>query len=104
MLLNCPYDKKSVFAKRLQNRTTDMFDTVFSNVRCDSMNVRCAKTHELNGYGTPPIKTITTQAVDLGIPAFQLELPLSVRKCMAVNDKLIKRLAAGIYAVYEKVV
>ena len=49
--------------------------------------------------------TLSHQAVRLGVPAFQLELPFSLRRAAMQDDgAIVKKLAAAIVAIYNNVV
>ena len=77
---------------------------VFQDVTVDGFHVDATSDWYLSGYWGDDVQTMTTQAVILGVPSFQLEIPRSVRKLLSLNDELLERFANGIYNLYEDVV
>lgn len=59
---------------------------------------------DLHGYWGGKIHTMTEQAILLGIPSFQLEIPFSVRKKMLRDAELRGRMHAFIKKFYNEVV
>jgi len=100
-----PYpDKGSVFAKELDILSIEYINNAFVGVKCDDMDVTGVTECYLSGYWGAGILTMTTQAVLLGVPSFQLEIPRSVRKALSLNDDLLRKFALNIYNLYSDVV
>ena len=47
---------------------------------------------------------MTHQAISLGIPSFQLEIPRSVRKLLGRDDKLMEKFATHLYDFYQNTI
>ena len=58
----------------------------------------------LHGLWGGNIHTMTEQAIMLGIPSFQLEIPREVRKKFYKDENLLKNFASGLLGFYKKII
>lgn len=74
---------------------------------CGQMNgydARCENNPALHGYWGGGIYTMTEQAIRLGIPSFQLEIPTTMRYRLFVDRGFSDMFLEGIMEVYKNVV
>ena len=100
-----PYsDKDNEFANELDVMTQEYINNAFEGVIVDGFPVDATSDWYLSGYWGEDLHTMTTQAIILGVPSFQLEIPRSVRKLLSLNDTLLEKFATNIYNLYIDVV
>ena len=58
----------------------------------------------MHGLWPGSMHTMTEQAIKLGIPSFQLEIPREVRRKLFKSPELMKDFADGIQRFYVKII
>ena len=64
----------------------------------------CQPVPILNGYWGGDLRTMTEQACELGIPSFQLEIPLRMRTALFADESLSQAFLEVILDTYHTVV
>lgn len=65
---------------------------------------RCEPDPYLNGNWGGELRTMTEQAIELGVPSFQLEIPLKMRNALYKDEALSKAFFGVILDVYTTIV
>jgi hypothetical protein len=84
---------------------TEGFDRALAPLeKYKSFKASCQNDPVLHGLWGGDLRTMTEQACELGIPSFQLEIPLTMRRALFSDDRLLSALLDAILLTYENVV
>lgn len=92
------------FVGWIKSEVNDSFGRLFEQPYCESndMKYMCNVNPSLCGDWGGDLYTMTSQSVCMGIPAFQLEIPKTIRTHLIENDIFLSKFAKCIVDVYRK--
>lgn len=104
--LRVKWNDEKLFCQNLTSALTENINKAFeSSNKMQSLKAYCDNDPYLNGYwGDVDIFTMTEQAVDLGIPSFQLEIPLTMREELFENKSFSDLFFDALINAYNTVI
>ncbi len=76
-------------------------DKAFTGLKFGGFPQKCNLDPPLHGFWGGGIMTMTEQAIRHGIPSFQLEIPLAVRRLLYKEPKYADHIANMLYDIYS---
>ena len=96
------HPQMKVQISNLIHELTEQINEVFKGIQLRNMPVEVSGEAEFQAFAGRGIYTMSHQSVRMGIPALQIEFPLSVRRLLVKEDNLMKSLAEVIVQLYNK--
>ena len=99
------WDKDLEFQQMFVAKLTEGFNRVLAPLpKWKEYKAKCNNEPYLNGNWGSEIRTMTEQAIELGVPSIQLEIPLKMRETIYKDSTLLKAFLGVINDVYANVV
>ena len=104
---NCKQYQEGYFTEAFEYQLKKQFDEILLKHVTPSKGFDASTNtnpYLCGNWGNVDCATMTEQAIHLGIPSFQLEIPPPMRKEIFYSEALCKKMAQAIYKIYKDVV